>query len=356
MVPFAGYSMPVQYKDGVLSSHLFCRSNVVIFDVSHMLQTSVKGRDAVAFMESLTVCDVDKLKPNSGSLTVFVTPRGTIIDDLIVNKLSDDELYVVSNAGCAEKDLKLLKDQEKKFWSDGKDVAVEVIKKSLLAVQGPHMMKLLQPLVNFDMSAMPFMTTTQADVGEIKGVRITRCGYTGEDGVEIRVDNDKVAQLVDLLISQATECRLAGLAARDSLRLEAGLCLYGNDIDETTTPNEAGLLWLVGKRRRERGNFPGSDVIMGQLQDKSLLKQKRVGLVIEGAPARQEAVVKSGSDIIGKVTSGCPSPSLKQNIAMAYVHSDLAKVGTNLKVNVRNKDYEAVVTKMPFLPTNYYII
>ena len=320
-----------------------------------MLQTSIKGNDAVPFMESLTVCDIERLKDNSGSLTVFTTDRGTIIDDLIVNKITNDELYVVSNAGCLEKDLNLMKTQEKKFQKQGKDVKVEVIEKSLLAVQGPKMMSLLQPLLDFDLSKMPFMTTTKTQIGNMD-VRITRCGYTGEDGVEIQVDNRSVAHLAEVLTNRSEECRLAGLAARDSLRLEAGLCLYGNDIDESTTPNEAGLLWLVGKRRREKADFPGCDVVMTQIQDKSFLRQKRVGLIVEGMPARQGAIVKSESGEVGKVTSGCPSPSLKQNIAMAYVKPESSKIGTKLKVVVRNKECEAIVTKMPFVPTNYYFI
>ncbi|XP_063728465.1 aminomethyltransferase, mitochondrial-like [Symsagittifera roscoffensis] len=356
MVPFGGYSMPIQYKDGVVASHLFCRSNVVIFDVSHMLQTSVSGKDAVSFMESLTVCDIKSLQDNSGSLTVFTTERGTIIDDLIVNKITNEELYVVSNAGCAEKDLALLKLQEEKFKNDGKDVSVDVIPKSLLAVQGPKMMELLQPLVNIDLSKMPFMTTSLCDIGGLKDLRITRCGYTGEDGVEIQVSDENVVQLADMLTSRDEECRMAGLAARDSLRLEAGLCLYGNDIDETTTPNEAGLLWLVGKQRRKRRDFPGSDVVMTQITDGSFLRQKRVGLKVEGAPARQGAEVRIEGENIGHVTSGCPSPSLKENIAMAYVKTEFSKIGTELHVKVREKEYPAIVTKMPFVKTNYYFL
>ena len=359
MVPFAGYSMPVQYNDGVLNSHLFCRSDVVIFDVSHMLQTSVKGKDAVLFMESVTVCDVEELKPNSGSLTVFTTNKGTIIDDLIVSKITNHELYVVSNASCAEKDLKLLHKQEIQFREWGKDVTVEVIQKSLIAVQGPKMMTLLQPLVDFDMKAMPFMSTRMSPIPGIGDIRITRCGYTGEDGVEMQVENDKAADLVDLLTnSKNAECRLAGLAARDSLRLEAGLCLYGNDIDETTTPNEASLVWLIGKNRRRHGGFPGSDIILRQIEDKSVMQKKRVGMIVQGAPARQGAAVVSpdGASKFGTVTSGCPSPSLKQNIAMAYVHPSVAKTGTKLAVRVRDKTYDAIVTKMPFVPTKYYFV
>ena len=270
-----------------------------------MLQTSVKGKDAVPFLESLTVCDVEGLKPNCGSLTVFTTKQGTIVDDLIINKITNDDIYVVSNAGCAEKDLTLLHNQEMEFRECGKDVTVQIIQKSLLAVQGPKMMNLLQPLVDFDMKAMPFMTTRMTTIAGIGDVRVTRCGYTGEDGVEIQVANDKAAELCELLTSDKnTECRLAGLAARDSLRLEAGLCLYGNDIDETTTPNEASLLWLIGKNRRRLGGFPGSDIILRQIEDKSTVQKKRVGMVVEGVPARQGAAVldAGGSSKVGTVT------------------------------------------------------
>ncbi|KAG8002824.1 Aminomethyltransferase [Nibea albiflora] len=337
MVDFAGWSMPVQYKDSHIVSHMHTREHCSIFDVSHMLQTKVHGKDRVKFMESLVVADIEELKDNQGTLTLFTTQKGGIIDDLIVTKTDQGYLYVVSNAGCSDKDTAHMKTGG--VQRCGFDVDLEFLDEALIALQGPSMSRVLQEGLKEDLSKLTFMTSTLATVFGIPGCRVTRCGYTGEDGVEKLLANSEV--------------KLAGLGARDSLRLEAGLCLYGNDIDETTTPVEATLVWTIGKRRRQNRDFPGADIIVPQIKAKTA--RKRVGLVSTGPPVRQHTpILGPDGKVIGEVTSGCPSPCLKKNIAMGYVDAAFAKNGTAIQVEVRKKAVPATVSKMPFVPTNYY--
>lgn len=353
MVEFAGWSMPVQYKDSHITSHMHTRQHCSIFDVSHMLQTKVYGRDRVKFIESLIVGDIAELKDNQGTLSLFTNTKGGIMDDLIVTKTDQGYLYVVSNAGCADKDSAHMQAKLQEFKSAGHDVDLEFMEESLIALQGPSMAQVLQKGVSDDLSKLTFMTSVLTPVFGIQGCRVTRCGYTGEDGVEISVPSSDVVSLTEKLLADS-EVKLAGLGARDSLRLEAGLCLYGNDIDETTTPVEAGLIWTIGKRRRQARDFPGADIIVPQIKAKT--QRKRVGLISTGPPVRQHTPILSyDGKVIGEVTSGCPSPCLKQNIAMGYVDAGFSKVGTPIQVEVRKKAIPAVVSKMPFVPTKYYM-
>ncbi|XP_064483631.1 aminomethyltransferase, mitochondrial-like [Ornithodoros turicata] len=357
MVPFAGFAMPVQYSShSITASHLHTRDHVSMFDVSHMLQSKIHGEDRVKFMESLVVCDIEGLAENTGSLSVYTTQSGGIIDDLIVSKASD-HLYIVSNAGRIEQDVAHVKSKLSEFQKKGGKAELELLPNhALLAVQGPGMSKVLQPLVDCELSKLTFMCTTVATVAGIPHCRVTRCGYTGEDGVEISVVAHRAEELVNaLLSSKDDDVWLAGLGARDTLRLEAGLCLYGNDISEETTPVEAGLSFTIGKRRRHAADFPGAREILEQLKNKP--SRRRVGLIASaGAPARSHFTIydESGTNRLGEVSSGCPSPSLKANIAMGYVPTAYSKVGTRVKVEVRKNLVEATVTKMPFVPTKYY--
>ncbi|XP_054643751.1 aminomethyltransferase, mitochondrial [Dunckerocampus dactyliophorus] len=352
MVEFAGWSMPVQYKDSHISSHMHTREHCSIFDVSHMLQTKVHGKDRIKFMESLVVADIFELEDNQGTLSLFTNNKGGIIDDLIVTKTNQDYLYVVSNAGCADKDSAHMKARLAEFKASGSDVDLEFLDEALIALQGPSMSRVLQDGLKEDLSKLTFMTSALATVFGVPGCRVTRCGYTGEDGVEISVPQSRVVELTEKLLAHG-EVKLAGLGARDSLRLEAGLCLYGNDIDETTTPVEATLVWTIGKRRRQTKGFPGADIIVPQIKAKTA--RKRVGLVSTGPPVRQHTPILSpDGKVIGEVTSGCPSPCLKKNIAMGYVDTAFAKIGTAIQVEVRKKAVPAIVSKMPFVPTNYY--
>ncbi|NXA33396.1 GCST protein, partial [Eudromia elegans] len=353
MVPFAGWSLPAHYGHGHLRSHLHTRRHCSLFDVSHMLQSRVHGRDRVKFMESLVVGDIAELQPDQGTLTLLTNERGGIVDDLIVTNTSEGHLYVVSNAGCADKDLAIMEDRAKELQAAGCDVRLEVVDNALLALQGPSMARVLQAGLSGDLGKLTFMKSATMTVFGVPGCRVTRCGYTGEDGVEISVPAARVVELAERLLADP-EVWLAGLAARDSLRLEAGLCLYGSDIDETTTPVEAGLVWTLGKRRRSARDFPGAAVIMAQIKEKP--KRKRVGLTSVGPPVRSRATILGPEgQPIGAVTSGCPSPSLSKNIAMGYVEAAYSGTGTALAVEVRKQQHPALVTKMPFVPTHYYL-
>ncbi|XP_059572125.1 aminomethyltransferase, mitochondrial isoform X1 [Alligator mississippiensis] len=354
MVPFAGWSMPVQYTYSHLESHMHTRQHCSLFDVSHMLQTKVFGRDRVKFMESLVVGDIAELKPDQGTLSLFTNEKGGIIDDLIVTSTSEQHLYVVSNAGCSDKDLALMQTRAQELRAAGNDVHLEVWENALLALQGPSAVRVLQAGVSDDLAKLPFMSSAVMDVFGVPGCRVTRCGYTGEDGVEISLPAGRVVELAERLLDDP-DVWLAGLAARDSLRLEAGLCLYGNDIDETTTPVEASLVWTLGKRRRAAMDFPGAAIIVPQIKEKP--KCKRVGLMSTGPPIRQHTrILDLEGRTVGTVTSGCPSPCLQKNIAMGYIKSEHSKVDTVLTVEVRKKNYSALVSKMPFVPTRYYTI
>uniref|UniRef100_A0A8C9GKZ7 Aminomethyltransferase, mitochondrial n=1 Tax=Piliocolobus tephrosceles TaxID=591936 RepID=A0A8C9GKZ7_9PRIM len=310
MVAFAGWSLPVQYRDSHTDSHLHTRQHCSLFDVSHMLQTKIFGSDRVKLMESLVVGDIAELRPNQ--------------------------------------------DKVRELQNQGRDVGLEVLDNALLALQGPTAAQVLQASVADDLKKLPFMTSAVMEVFGVSGCRVTRCGYTGEDGVEISVPAAGAVHLATALLKNP-EVRLAGLAARDSLRLEAGLCLYGNDIDEHTTPVEGSLSWTLGKRRRAAMDFPGAKVIVPQLKGK--VQRRRVGLMCEGAPMRAHSpILNMEGTKIGAVTSGCPSPSLKKNVAMGYVPCEYSRPGTMLLVEVRRKQQIAVVSKMPFVPTNYYTL
>ncbi|XP_045778871.1 aminomethyltransferase, mitochondrial [Maniola jurtina] len=357
LVDFAGFLLPVQYSDlSVSASHLFTRSDASIFDVSHMLQTNVRGKDCISWFESICPVDLKGMPLGTGSLTVFLNEKAGIIDDLIVSKVKEDQLYVVSNAGRLEVDKQHMKETSERFRKNGKDVTVEfwdVTERALIALQGPKAAKNLQTLTDIPISDLTFMTSRVGLVADVE-CRVTRCGYTGEDGFEISIPADKAENVTEALL-QFQDIKLAGLGARDSLRLEAGLCLYGNDIDEGVTPVEAALTWLVAKRRRTEANFPGADIIIRQIKEG--VTKRRVGIRMEsGAPARKDAVLKNTKgENIGKVTSGCPSPSLGGNVAMGYVLEELKKVGTELLVNIRGKDVSCKIAKMPFIPSKYYV-
>ncbi|KAH8554283.1 hypothetical protein BGW37DRAFT_421914, partial [Umbelopsis sp. PMI_123] len=352
MVPFAGYAMPVQYSSmGVLASHLHTREKASIFDVSHMLQTRLVGKDRAKFFETLVVADLHNLPVGSGTLSVFTNENGGIIDDTIIMQQADS-LYVVSNAACADKDLAHINKHLKAFQDKGGDVDLKIIDDhSLVAIQGPKAAAALESLIGEDLKDFAFMNGRFIT---IRGVHchVARSGYTGEDGFELSIPTPDAVNITELLLSHP-DVELAGLGARDSLRLEAGLCLYGHDLDETTTPVEGGLTWTIPKSRRETGGFLGAEHILPQI--KGGVSRRRVGLFVEGAPAREGAEILSpDGEVIGNVTSGVPSPNLKRNIAMGYVKTGFHKNGTALKVRVRNRVQDASITKMPFVPAKYH--
>ncbi|OQV18581.1 Aminomethyltransferase, mitochondrial [Hypsibius exemplaris] len=357
LVEFAGWQMPMTYADqSITESHLHTRKHVSIFDVSHMQQMIISGNDRFAFWESVCVSDVPEHVENSGALSLLTNENGGIIDDTVWMNTNRGYLYVVVNAGCAAKDMDHLSAKMREFQKKGKAVNIAFVsaqERALLAVQGPEMARVLQAGLHDSLDKLLFMHTTLTTLFNFK-CRITRCGYTGEDGVEIScLAKDAIPLCETLLASTNGSVKLAGLGARDTLRLEAGLCLYGNDIDEKISPVEAGLTWTIGKRRRAEGGFPGAPSILEQI--KKGVSKKRVGIISSGAPARHDYPVSdTNGKQIGVVTSGCPSPSLGKNISMAYVATAHSKIGSKLHIKVRNQNVTGEVVKMPFVPSNYH--
>eukprot|EP01026_Neomeris_dumetosa_P039151 TRINITY_DN3206_c1_g1_i1.p1 TRINITY_DN3206_c1_g1~~TRINITY_DN3206_c1_g1_i1.p1 ORF type:complete len:403 (-),score=44.79 TRINITY_DN3206_c1_g1_i1:156-1364(-) len=349
MVPFAGWGMPVQYTAGVMESAAHCRKHASLFDVSHMCGITFKGKDALSFLESLVVGDIKSLQDGTGTLSVFTNENGGIIDDTVITKVNAEEAYLVVNAGCRDKDIAHIKSYLSKFTGDCELIIHD--DRGLLALQGPEAMEVLQPMVAEDLSKVYFSNFKKLDIKGIPSY-LTRTGYTGEDGFELSIPNSGLLDIANALVGNE-KVQLAGLGARDALRLEAGLCLYGNDMDENITPIEAGLTWTIAKSRREKCDFVGGEVIKKQLNDG--VDKRRVGFISTGAPARSHSdVLTADGTKIGEITSGVFSPNLKKNIAMGYVSKAYAKAGTELKVQVRAKVNDATVTKMPFVPTHYY--
>ncbi|RDE19587.1 glycine cleavage system aminomethyltransferase GcvT [Motiliproteus coralliicola] len=350
MVPFAGYEMPVQYPLGVKKEHNHTREQAGLFDVSHMGQVLLHGEGAAAALEKLVPVDIIDLPAGKQRYALFTNDAGGIMDDLMVSNLGD-KLMVVVNAACKEQDIAHMR------ANLGEGVEIEVLEdRSLLALQGPKAVDALarlQPSVT-DMVFMDFQTV------EINGIDcyIGRAGYTGEDGFEISVPSSQAAELAKALLEQP-EVEAIGLGARDSLRLEAGLCLYGNDIDTTTTPYEASLLWAISKNRRlegeREGGFPGAETVLAQIQSKKA-DRKRVGLLGQGrAPVREGTeLVNAQGETIGTVTSGTFGPTAGAPVAMGYVAFEYAAIDTEVFAVVRGKQLPMTVAKTPFVPQRYY--
>ena len=348
MVPFAGYAMPVQYPTGILAEHRHTRNCAGLFDVSHMGQvrlTAPGGREAVAAaLEDLVPAALAALQSGQMRYTQFTRDDGGILDDLMVTAMGD-HLYLVVNAGCKDDDFAHLNRH-----LEGR-CEVEVLgDRALLALQGPKAVEVFARLVP-ECQKLSFMQSATWDLDGNRLI-VSRSGYTGEDGVEISVPGHAAAELAQRLI-EAPEVELIGLGARDSLRLEAGLCLYGHDIDTTTTPIEAGLAWSIQKRRRQEGGFPGAEVIQRQLADG--VDRRLVGLKPEGrAPVRDGAEIVDGAGgVIGMITSGGFGATVGGPVAMGYVPPGLTEPGTRVDVMVRGKALPVVVTAMPFVPHRY---
>lgn len=352
MVPFAGYYLPLQYSEGVKTECIHTRTKASLFDVSHMGQVRITGSDSVKFIESIVVGDIESLKPGNSQLSLITNEEGGIIDDTVITKEDTDVVGMVINGACKHKDLAHMKDFLSKNNLNANIEHFENL--SLFALQGPEAATALTHLTGNDLSSMLFMTQKKMKVAGLD-CTVTRCGYTGEDGFEISVENKHAPELMDALIN-TKDVKPAGLGARDTLRVEAGLCLYGIDIDETTSPIDAGLLWTIGKRRRTEGGFVGADKILDRWKNKAN-KKKRVGLVVNGPPARAHTVLygqAEGGEPIGEITSGTFSPQLAKPIAMGYVDKKFAKSGTEIYAQVRNKRVSVTTSKMPFIPAQYY--
>jgi aminomethyltransferase len=351
MVPFAGYSMPVQYPAGLMAEHHHTRTAAGLFDVSHMGQLRLAGTDAAAAFESLVPVDVIDLAVGKQRYGLLLTDEGTIIDDLMfVNRGTD--LFVIINGACKVGDIAHI--QEK---IGPRCEVTPMPERALLALQGPQAVTALARLVP-GVEKLVFMTGGGFDWNGAD-LFITRSGYTGEDGFEISVHNDHAEAFARALLAQP-EVKPVGLGARNSLRLEAGLCLYGNDIDTTTTPVEAALNWAMQKVRRtggaRAGGFPGADRVLAQLDGTQPLARKRVGLIaLERVPVREHVELQTtDGKKIGEVTSGLLGPTIDQPVAMGYVHAEYAAVGTRVHAIVRGKAVAMEVAAMPFVPTRYY--
>ena len=343
MVPFAGYEMPLQF-DGIMAEHRHVRSRAGLFDVSHMGQVRITGSGPAEALESLAPGDIAGLAPGRMRYTQFTNDSGGILDDLMVTRF-DDHLFVVVNAAVKEADIALMR-----AGLDGCEVEV-LEDRALIALQGPEAAAALATLAP-DAAGLTFMQAAPIDVAGLSCL-VSRSGYTGEDGFEISVAAESAADLAGQLLTLDPVAPI-GLGARDSLRLEAGLCLYGHDIDEKTSPVEAALTWSIGKRRRKMGGFPGAETILGQIRDGA--PRRRVGFLLEGrAPAREGAPVElpDGREI-GSVTSGGFGPTVEAPVAMGYVAAEHAAIGTPVNLVVRGKRLPAQVAKMPFVPQRYH--
>ncbi|HEY0525859.1 MAG TPA: glycine cleavage system aminomethyltransferase GcvT [Stellaceae bacterium] len=344
LVPFAGYEMPVQYPAGILAEHLHTRAKAGLFDVSHMGQVRLTGADAATALESLVPGDIQALKPMRMRYTLLTNDAGGIRDDLMVTN-AGDHLFLVVNASTKAADIAHIEQRI------GGRVLVEYLPdRALLALQGPAAAEVLARLAP-EVARLTFMTATTATLDGLPCF-VTRSGYTGEDGFEISVPADGAEKLARRLLAEP-EVAPIGLGARDSLRLEAGLCLYGNDIDETTTAAEADLGFAIGKRRRAEGGFPGADTILRQLEQGA--PRKRVGILPEGrAPAREHTEIQVDGARVGEITSGGFGPTLGGPIAMGYVDAAHAGLNTAVSLIVRGTPRPARIAPMPFVPHRYY--
>lgn len=351
MVPFAGYSMPVQYPAGLMAEHHHTRAGAGLFDVSHMGQLRLLGTGAAAAFESLMPVDVIDLAPGRQRYGLLLTDEGTIIDDLMfVNR--GGELFVVVNGACKVGDLQHIQER-----IGSRCEVVPMFDRGLLALQGPKAVDALRRLLP-GVEKLVFMTGAAFD-WQGADLFVTRSGYTGEDGFEISVPGDRAEALARELLKQP-EVKPVGLGARNSLRLEAGLCLYGNDIDTTTTPVEGALNWAIQKVRRtggaRAGGFPGAERVLAQLDGREAIARKRVGLVaLERVPVREHTELQDAGGLrVGEVTSGLLAPTADKPIAMGYVPPQLATPGTRLQAMVRGKAVPMEVSALPFVPNRYY--
>ena len=352
MVAFAGYSMPVQYPSGLLAEHLHTRQAASLFDVSHMGQLRLVGRGAAAALESLMPVDVIDLPVGKQRYGLLLHETGGILDDLMFFNKGLGEIFAIVNGACKVADFAHIEAQI--------GLQCQVIPQpdqALLALQGPLAGAALARLAP-DTAALVFMSGGDFTVAGCDCF-VTRSGYTGEDGFEISAPAAQVETLARALLAQP-EVKPAGLGARNSLRLEAGLCLYGSDMDVATTPPEAALNWAIPKVRRSggarAGGFAGADLVLAQIDNPAMLARKRVALrATERVPVREPATLENmDGQHIGHVTSGLLSPSLNQPIAMGYVQPDYAALGTELFAMVRGKPVPMVVVATPFVPTHYY--
>ncbi|MEJ1995047.1 MAG: glycine cleavage system aminomethyltransferase GcvT [Limibacillus sp.] len=348
MVPFAGYAMPVQFSEGIIAEHRHTRRAAGLFDVSHMGQAVLEGlgdNDPAALIEELMPGEIQALAPGRTRYSQLTNERGGILDDLMVTRRAEGEgLYIVVNAACKEQDFAHIEEA-----LAGRARLTRLEDRALLALQGPEAVNVLEPLAP-GAAGLVFLEQQPLSVDGIDCL-VSRSGYSGEDGYEISVPADEAEALARKLL-EAEEVAPVGLGARDSLRLEAGLCLYGHDIDETTTPVEAGLTWSIGKRRRAEGGFPGAEIIQKQIEEGP--ERLRVGLRPESRAPLREGIelLEEGGGEVGVITSGGFSPSLGIPIAMGYLPRHLSEPGTRVAALSRGKEVPCDVVGLPFVPSH----
>jgi aminomethyltransferase len=345
MVEFGGWDMPVQYPAGTMSEHLRTRAHAGLFDVSHMGEIDVRGRDAIAFVNRLTSNDASRLADGQAQYSALTTPKGTVIDDLLVYRFTEDHLFLVVNAGTTDKDWEWINSHQSGEHVELSNASADYCQ---IALQGPDAIAILQKLTDTVLSDIKYYHFV---VGQVDGVEsiISRTGYTGEDGFEVYAGPDKAEQLWNKMLDAgnfgADDGILpCGLAARNTLRLEAGMCLYGHEITEETTLLEANLGWIT---KFNKGDFIGREVLAKQKE--AGLSRKLIGFeVTDRGIARDEQDILVDGERVGRVTSGSPAPFLKKNVGMGYLPSALATPGTSIEIDVRGKHVGAQVVPLPF--------
>nr|WP_040481816.1 glycine cleavage system aminomethyltransferase GcvT [Luminiphilus syltensis] len=349
LVPFAGYEMPVQFSDGILKEHRHTREAAGLFDVSHMGQVVIRGDVATAELEALVPADLAALPDHHAVYSLLLNQEGGVLDDLIITRWADDSFFLVVNADCKVADVDHLR-------AHLPGCSLEVLEnRALLAVQGPRAREVLSALCP-DAAELVFMTGVEAAIDGVP-VYVSCCGYTGEDGFELSIPAAEAERLATLLLDQPGVAPI-GLGARDSLRLEAGLCLYGHELSASITPIQAGLKWAIAKARRvdgaRPGGYPGAQIINRQWREG--IGERRVGLRVKGKrPVRDgQLVCDQSGQAIGRISSSAFGASVGAPIAMAFVAVDHATAGTLVQVDVRGKIVMAEVVPMPFVPPRYY--
>ena len=340
MVEFAGYYMPVQYE-GVKAEHHTVRNEVGVFDVSHMGEVFVSGEKALDFLQYITTNDVSKLTPGKIQYTCLPNADGGIVDDFLLYMIAENNYLLVVNASNMDKDLAWIN----RHNTFGCTINNQSDNYSLLAVQGPKAIELLQELTNINLSEIKYYNFKIGAIAGIEDVILSRTGYTGEIGFELYVKNESTKKLWDAIFRTSVELKPIGLAARDTLRLEKGFCLYGNDINDTTSPIEAGLGWIT-KFTKE---FINHEDLKAQKEGGPTRKLVGLEIIDKGIARKDYPIVDADGNEIGIVTSGTMSPSLNKAIAMAYVPKELSKVGSEVYIQVRKKQIKAIVVALPFL-------
>ena len=342
MVPFAGYNMPVQYE-GVTAEHLTVRNGVGVFDVSHMGEFLVSGENALALIQKVTSNDASKLQIGDAQYSCFPNTENGIVDDLICYRIKEEQYLLVVNASNIEKDWNWISKYNKEFGADLRDLSEDY---SLLAIQGPKAVEAMQSLSSIDLASIPFYKFKVGDFAGIEHVIISATGYTGSGGFEIYCKNSEVEQIWKRVFLAGAEYGIKpiGLAARDTLRLEMGYCLYGNDIDDTTSPIEAGLGWITKFTK----DFVNAEALARQKEEKPTRKLVAFELDERGIPRHGYDIVDIEGTIIGNVTSGTMSPSLNKGIGLGYVPTNVAISGTRIYIQIRKKAIPATIVKLPF--------